>query len=320
MELCCLTLGGLICRWEGVVIVVVSKSKICIWLNNKHEYKPFSLRVQKTAVVLSVKRLPDSLGRKMKIYQILPPLSRMACQTRGRSEISCSSFPLPCWHPWVIPRTMQGERSTPVTPGLESQVFIGGRIQALLLVFRRRMRCCFLQRVQLEKMECVGQQGLKHEHKHSPTGKLAGLLVHWLKQCLFSTVNGNFLSSFWQFGSFFIGSLGWGEYVIWDHPAPWFELTLLLALSLMSAAKKLPPTKLFCPFPKWAAWGHFAAFMLTNCVCKGVVLEVYGSHMVWCLFHISWWEMALWCHSGSQWKFISHYPLLYFQHNKCRWL
>lgn len=156
MELCSLTLGGLICRWKGIVIVVVSPSKICIWLNNKHEYKPFSLRVQKTPVALSIKRLPDSLGRKMKIYQILPPLSRVACQTRGRrSEISCCSFPLPRWHPWVIPRTMRGERSTPVTPGLENQVVFAGSIQALLLVFRHRMRCCFLQCVQLEKIEWV---------------------------------------------------------------------------------------------------------------------------------------------------------------------
>lgn len=224
MELCCLTLGGLICRWEGVVIVVVSKSKICIWLNNKHEYKPFSLRVQKTAVVLSVKRLPDSLGRKMKIYQILPPLSGMACQTRGRSEISCSSFPLPRWHPWVIPRTMQGERSTPVTPGLESQVFIGGRIQALLLVFRRRMRCCFLQRVQLEKMECVGQQGLKHEHKHSPTGKggvigtlVKTVLVFHRKWELFVFILTVWFLLHWQPWMRWIRDLGPSSSLVWAY-------------------------------------------------------------------------------------------------------
>lgn len=42
---------------------------------------PFPLRLQKTPVVLSIKRFSDSLRREMKIYQILPPLSRMACQT-----------------------------------------------------------------------------------------------------------------------------------------------------------------------------------------------------------------------------------------------
>lgn len=67
-------------------MAAVFPSKICIWFNNKQEHMPFSLRLQKTPVALSIKRLPDSLGREMKIYQILPPLSKMACQTWRREK------------------------------------------------------------------------------------------------------------------------------------------------------------------------------------------------------------------------------------------
>ena len=93
-------------------MVAVSPSKVCIWFNNKQEHMPFSLRLQKTSVALSIKRLPDSLGREMKIYQILPRLSKMACQAwRQEKRDFLFFFSSPMLTSLGDPRMVEGERS-----------------------------------------------------------------------------------------------------------------------------------------------------------------------------------------------------------------
>lgn len=154
---------------------------------------------------------------------------------------------------------------------------------------------------------------------HLPTGKgrvigtlVKTVLVFHHEWELFVFILTVWFLLHWQPWIRWIRDLGPSSFLVWAF--------LIVGFITDVSNQKATTSKAFCPFPKWTAWGHFAAFMLTNRVCKGVVLKVYGSHMVWCLFHISWWEMTLLCRSDSRWKFISHYLLLYFQHNKCRWL
>lgn len=76
---------GFVCQWRWIVAVSPSEIRL-IWFNNKQEHVPFSPESLKPPIVLSIKRLPDSLGWEMRIYQILPPLSRTPCQTRRQEK------------------------------------------------------------------------------------------------------------------------------------------------------------------------------------------------------------------------------------------